>query len=320
MKRLKESEYIGQRYTGSNNLAFTIIKYHRTDNVVVEFDLSKNKKVTQMAHIRRGTVKDTKYLEELKPKKRTIKEYSEEKIQETSKKYLNKTFTNSNNEKFEVIEYKGKYKVKIKFLETGSIKTVSSSHIIDGSVIDENTRWQNNENLLKGYHINQKGYLFHGIILSENKREIFIQFKETGYMRWASVDAVKAGKVKDNMSRDACGVGYLGEPKQDIKYYNKALNLWHGMIRRCYDESFRENAQYKKATVSERWKSFQFFLEDIPKLGRFDRWLKEPMHLDKDLKGNSQYYDVSTCIFLTPEENRKEQELRYKGLKLELTN
>jgi len=326
MKRFKKSEYIGKRYQNNDGEWMTVVEYHRTDNVIVEFDTSKNRKKSQMSHIKRGSVKDLVYI---KSQKRTREEYNQDRIEAKANEYAGQRFMNNEGQEYIVLEYSGKYNVKIKFTESGSVQTTSSSRFKDGAILDDTRRQEFSsgggrnkatyEELkatavakVGNIYTNKRGYEFSVIQVSEDLASFLIEFSLTRYQLWTSPVNIKdnAG-VKDVYMRDVQGIGYLGLVNKNVAYYEKALNLWQGMIRRCYDVNHRPNAKYTKAQVSERWSCFQFFLEDLPKLTGFNRWLGEPMHLDKDLVGDSLMYDVSTCIFLTPQENREEQKVRY---------
>ena len=230
------------------------------------------------------------------------------KILDGKKKYEGKTFLNNKMEEFTILEYNGSVKVKIKFIKTGTIKTIALGNLLAGKVLDEATLRKNiTGKILK----NSKGYEF--LVIEQNNGKSLIRFQETKYQRWVDDTEAISGKVTDRLSKDVYGIGYLGNQDWDIPYYVKGKNLWKGMLRRCYSKNFRINGKYTKPIVSEEWHSLSIFLNDIKGLKGFDKWIKDiPMHLDKDLLGDSMIYSKQTCLFLTPSENREEQTERYK--------
>lgn len=94
-----------------------------------------------------------------------------------------------------------------------------------------------------------------------------IRFKETGYEYNVEPVQIRRGTVKDRMTKTVLGIGSIGEVK--VKGNEMSYNVWHKMLARCY---YPENVSYKTygamgVRVSERWKCFQYFLEDIPLVG-----------------------------------------------------
>ena len=76
---------------------------------------------------------------------------------------------------------------------------------------------------------------------------------------------------------------------------------------------FTGNNNEEFTEVSSRWLCFEHFIEDLPKIENFDKWIEsKSMHLDKDLKGNSRLYSLNNCIFLTNKENANAGQYRCK--------
>ncbi len=230
------------------------------------------------------------------------------KILDGKKKYEGKTFTNNKIEEFTVLEYNGSAKVKIKFVKTGTIKTVALSNLLAGKILDEATLVKN----ITGKTLqNSKGYEY--LVIEQKNGKSLIRFHITKYQRWVADTEAISGKITDRLSKNVYNVGYLGNQNWDIPYYVKGKNLWKGMLRRCYDPSVRMEGHIEKPIVSDDWHNLSIFLNDIKDLQGFDKWNKNiPMHLDKDLIGDSMLYSKQTCLFLTPSENRAEQAERYK--------
>ena len=126
-----------------------------------------------------------------------------------------------------------------------------------------------------------------------------IRFVETGYTTIVERQILIRGKVKDKKRATVYGVGVIGDKypcqvggKRKLEYA-----LWKGMLRRCYSPKEQaKNPTYEGCTVSENFKSYEYFYE----------WCQEQKgfglpdwQLDKDLlvKGN-KVYSEDTCCFL----------------------
>lgn len=109
---------------------------------------------------------------------------------------------------------------------------------------------------------------------------------------------------KKKSSRLVAGVGFKGtkySAKIDGKH-TEEYRVWRDMLQRCYAEtSSGRNKTYKSCTVSENFKSFEYFHEWCQKqigFGNKDEngrsWC-----LDKDilLQGN-KVYSEDTCVFI----------------------
>lgn len=83
------------------------------------------------------------------------------------------------------------------------------------------------------------------------------------------------------------------------------------MLKRCYSDKY---PTWGTCEVWERWHSFSNFLEDMPKINRYDIWenRKEDyeVHLDKDIIGSSNVYSLDTCTFAYNKDNSRERMLR----------
>lgn len=101
------------------------------------------------------------------------------------------------------------------------------------------------------------------------------------------------------------------------EYRKRAYRLWSNIKTRCYNKKHISYRSYgaKGVTVCERWlNSFENFLEDIQKIDGFNykKFCNGELQMDKDLKQkniNNKIYSLSTCTFLTQEENIKLQDL-----------
>ena len=79
-------------------------------------------------------------------------------------------------------------------------------------------------------------------------------------------------------------------------------DLWNGMLRRSYDEKFKQKyPTYKDVTCSKEWLLMTSFIDDVSKMKGYDL---DGWDLDKDIlqKGN-KLYSKDTCCFVPHEVN-----------------
>ena len=107
------------------------------------------------------------------------------------------------------------------------------------------------------------------------------------------------------------GVGYYGDIAKDecdLELYKKLLSIWRHMIERCY---YVKAINYKKyggngVTVSNRWKCFKNFYNDVQHIPNYDRnaLLAGELQLDKDLLSkDTKVYSKETCCWLDKDLN-----------------
>ena len=107
------------------------------------------------------------------------------------------------------------------------------------------------------------------------------------------------------------GVGYRGnivKDECDLELYKKLLSVWSSMIKRCY---YGKAVNYKKyggngVTVSDRWKCFKNFYNDVQHIPNYDRnaLLAGELQLDKDLLSkDTKVYSKETCCWLNKDLN-----------------
>lgn len=135
-------------------------------------------------------------------------------------------------------------------------------------------------------------------ILEKKGNKVVVIFSDTGYVKKALYHNVVKGKCRDPYALSRYGVGYHGVIKNKPPFYKQGQQLWSNMLKRCYTDD-PKGYKWKGTTVDKRWQCLANFLEDLPELEGFDKWLVGGMNLDKDTKypGNN-VYSKDACIFL----------------------
>ncbi|MDD6837423.1 MAG: hypothetical protein PUF04_09805 [bacterium] len=141
-----------------------------------------------------------------------------------------------------------------------------------------------------------------------------VRFLDTGHEDEFRKDALLKGEVRDKYAVSLCGVGIIGNIKTRGKY-KRYYTLWRNMISRCYDG--RNPAYYGKVEVCDRWKTFEFFYQDLPLLDNWDRDRYEAgeLVLDKDLKqrhSKHKIYSPETCVWASKIANSSTQDAQQR--------
>lgn len=201
---------------------------------------------------------------------------------------------------------------EVEFVETGFTCEANIQNIIKGKVKDHTLCFKKVHEVKEvnlRFKSNTTGYLTVSLI----KGEIcLVTFDGTGYSRWALYHNVKNGKIRDPYFRSFKGVGYEGEfCKKNNPHWKRARQLWSNMMKRCYSEKDKKGYHGKGVFVDERWLCFANFLEDLPSLKNYDKWLSGnkdgncKYNLDKDLivEGN-KVYSRELCLFVPESLNK----------------
>lgn len=153
-------------------------------------------------------------------------------------------------------------------------------------------------------------------ILSKGKKYNYykVLFLNTGHVDEFRKDAVVKGEVRDKYAVSFCGVGVIGNIKTRGKYKPYYI-LWRNMISRCYKGD--NLAYYNKVDVCDRWKTFEYFYEDIQKVEGWDKekFEKGAIVLDKDIKQRfyeKKIYSNDTCLWVTTSQNASIQDAQQK--------
>lgn len=132
-----------------------------------------------------------------------------------------------------------------------------------------------------------------------DSHNILVEFQdEYKYRTKTTYHSFKNNNVKNPYDKVVFNVGYIGDGYYTQKEYPEIYSVWHGMIRRCYDEKFFvSHPTYSECYVCDEWLNFQNFASwwevnyyEVP---------HENVVLDKDIiyKGN-RVYSPETCVFV----------------------
>ena len=104
--------------------------------------------------------------------------------------------------------------------------------------------------------------------------------------------------------------GYCGNASPDQHKYE--YHKWQKMISRCYNPKDKKYKNYGAVGVyvCERWKCFEYFLEDFSHIEGYEEGVRQS--LDKDIKASSEpkYYSLDTCCLVPIGQNSKEMTTR----------
>lgn len=140
-----------------------------------------------------------------------------------------------------------------------------------------------------------------------------VKFLNTGHIDEFRKDAIFKGEIRDKYAASFLGVGIIGNIKTRGKY-KPYYTVWRNLIYRCYSGASKA---YSNVIVCERWKTFEFFYEDIPLIEGWDidKFLSHQLTLDKDLKQPycpQKIYSLETCCWLSKAENYSVQDAQQK--------
>lgn len=93
-------------------------------------------------------------------------------------------------------------------------------------------------------------------------------------------------------------------------YNARVYDLWRHMIMRTTKKFWGKYPSYIGTQVSEPWKNFMIFYEDIKELPGYEMWKNgqgQRIMLDKDILGNGKkIYSKETCCFITHAESNRD--------------
>lgn len=162
------------------------------------------------------------------------------------------------------------------------------------------------ENMEGVYFVNSEGEV--AVIRKYiNSKEVYIEFKNELYPGTAktTLSNLRKGSFKNKNKPTIHNYGIVGDvienPKSHILY-----DRWSKMISRCYNENNRFYPNYGGVgvKVSDRWRYFFNYVEDISNMENYDSLIENPSewHIDKDILGKN-LYSKETCLIVKAEKN-----------------
>ena len=136
-----------------------------------------------------------------------------------------------------------------------------------------------------------------------------IQFLETGYMKIVNSSSIRGvPHIMDPYHRSVMDIGYMGDCRaKDISdyfgiYLERWIDIWRGIIKRCYGKNPDHLKYYKDIFVSPEFHSCEYFLRWVMNNNRFGNRHLDKLCVDKDYY-SSNYYGANSCVLVTPKEN-----------------
>ena len=147
---------------------------------------------------------------------------------------------------------------------------------------------------------NYQGYWM-TIVKYRNGNDITIEFDDKRKTIRENVlySNFSKGIVKNLFHPEVLGVGWIGEGDYKAKVNGKMTpeyNYWFRMMRRCYQEGYKDFMYYKDVIVCEEWHNFQNFAKWFTEI--YNKDTMEKWDLDKDILNplSKEYSPLNCCI------------------------
>ncbi|UZV41142.1 hypothetical protein vBVpaMR16F_76 [Vibrio phage vB_VpaM_R16F] len=103
-----------------------------------------------------------------------------------------------------------------------------------------------------------------------------------GYVRKTTKHYINKGVIDYPLERSACGIGYMGCAKYELKSDRHIQDVWLKMLRRCYKPNKKDIKAYGDCKVCDDWlcyKTFYLWYKDQMESGNYMKGYQ----LDKDI-------------------------------------
>lgn len=155
---------------------------------------------------------------------------------------------------------------------------------------------------------NKQGSVFK-VIKYIDTRHVLVEAQDKyAFKKWTNWSNIMKLDIKNPFYPDVFGVGITGNqlPIFEDGKISKEYNTWHHMLRRCFDEKWKEkHPYYKDVTCCEEWFYYPNFYNWLHKQENFKKWRSiTKSALDKDIaiKGN-KLYAPDRCFLVTQRVN-----------------
>ena len=204
-----------------------------------------------------------------------------------------------------------KHLIKIRFINTNSIKIVELYELKRGNIKDDLACKKLDFDPDFIYSSNNYGNykIIEDLGFIDNTRYVKIRFLNTGYESIVAYNNARIGNVKDIFKPSVYGVGYIGT--NEVLYDNSIDEIlyhrWINMISRCYNVNDKKYNSYGGigVRVDDRWLNFNNYRNDVKLLNGYKLFENDPSryHLDKDfnqlhIPHDKRIYSINTCIWL----------------------
>ena len=146
---------------------------------------------------------------------------------------------------------------------------------------------------------------------NQHNQRYIVKFPKTGKEKCVQYVNLLKNVVMDNYQAIRGGYGWTGNASKD--YNSREYHVWRSMLTRCYNKAYHQYSLYggKGTYVCDRWRCFEYFLEDIVLLEGYDSNLFQEgkIFLDKDIKQRdiiAKVYSPNTCMFVSALANSSE--------------
>jgi thymidylate synthase len=143
--------------------------------------------------------------------------------------------------------------------------------------------------------------------------KFIVQSLSNGYSTITTLPQIKLKQTINPYIPNLFGMCCIGVPQKNgikLKYseYKDEYSLWYNMVARCYNVNSLYYKYYgdKGIYIDNKWKCFEFFYNDLPKVKNYFKWKSNTKQydLDKDYYGKLRY-SLDNCIFLQKKDNIK---------------
>lgn len=252
---------------------------------------------------------------------------------------IGELFNTKHDGQIELLEYLGKSKWKIRFVNTGYECEQYKTNIRSGSPQDRNLNKYGRSKYKIGDIITRKDGckveiidMFRINMKNGIRLKFKIKFLDTGFISECFGDIDGINSIRDRLKPTVHRVGIIGY-WENLPFEGKLRDcqeyrLWDGILERCYDRKEGKELSYEEATIDPKWIYFENFYYDIKNVEGYNKWkqykLEHPnekniYELDKDIKGQgSKVYCVENCTFIPKEINAGYTSWASKDVKLNL--
>ena len=313
MAHFSDDEIIGLEFENSQKQKYKVIDVAETirykRHFIVRFEDTGYETRARLDNILIGNVRD-------KTNRTCIN------AREDPNEFIGFTGTTKRGGNFEVVGYAGKRNKAHMYIvrfDSGAEKAFEKKDIKKGLIKDPSIC---SEDIINYESTNSQGEKFKVISLAgidKNKQKLYnVKFEETGYVGQFYKSSITVGKIKDIYYPSILGIACIGnvDSAKSEKYRSEYI-IWEGIISRCYNPNHTSYKNYgaKGVTVCERWRCFEYFLEDIVKIPGYELWNsnKDLYQLDKDKKQQdveNKVYSLETCQFISIRNNVIERNIR----------